>query len=70
MLEQQHAKFQNAGLPDWEQWAVDAILGLKNQLNEQPNEGDWQKYINNTRASDRFRKVNIIDYIPWMEEYM
>jgi hypothetical protein len=70
MLEQQHAKFKNAALPDWEQWAVDAILGLKNQLNQEPNEGDWQKYINNTKASDRFRKVNILDYIPWMEEYM
>ena len=70
MLEEQHNKFLNAGLPEWEQWAIDAIIGLKNQLNQEPIEGDWQKYINNTVASDRFRKLDILNYIPWMKEYM
>lgn len=70
MLEEQHSKFQNLGIPDWEQWAIDAILGLKNQLDEEPNDGDWKRFINNTRASDKFRKVDILNYIPWMEEHM
>ena len=43
---------------------------LKNQLDEEPNDGDWKRFINNTRASDKFRKVDILNYIPWMEEHM
>ena len=67
MLEEQYEKFQNANLPEWEQWAVENIINLKKVLNEEPNEGDWNVFIDNTRASDLFRNVNIVKYIPWME---
>ena len=67
MLEEQYNKFKNAGLPDWEQWAVENIINLKNFLNQERNDEDWKHYIDNTRASDKFRKLNIVDYIPWME---
>lgn len=67
MLEEEHNKFKNINLPHWEQWAVDNIINLKNVLNQDPNEKEWKVFIDNTRASDRFRNINIIDYIPWME---
>lgn len=67
MLEQQYNKFKNANLPEWEQWAVDNIKNLKNVLNQPANENDWKIFIDNTIASDKFRNVNIKDYIPWME---
>jgi hypothetical protein len=67
MLEQEYNKYKNANLPEWEQWAVDNIKNLKNFLNQPANEKDWQIFIDNTIASDKFRNVNIKDYIPWME---
>jgi sulfatase maturation enzyme AslB (radical SAM superfamily) len=67
MLEEQYNKFKGAGLPDWEQWAVENIINLKNILNQEPNDGDWQVFIDNTNASDKFRGVDIVKYIPWME---
>tara|TARA_B100001287_G_scaffold90998_1_gene76259 strand:+ start:3927 stop:5264 length:1338 start_codon:yes stop_codon:yes gene_type:complete len=69
MLEEQHQRFKNAKLPEWEQWAVDNIISLKNILNQPPDEGDWQVFIENTLASDKFRNVDIKKYIPWMEKY-
>jgi hypothetical protein len=70
MLEEQYEKFKGAGLPEWEQWAVDNIRNLKNIISQPQNEGDWQIFIDNTRASDRFRNVNIVDYIPWMVDFI
>lgn len=69
MLEQQHDIFNNAGLPDWEQWAVDGIKSLKNIISQDPTEGEWEQFIDNTKASDKFRKISIHDYIPWVGEY-
>ncbi len=69
MLEEQYERFKAADLPEWEQWAVENIINLKNVLNQEPNEGDWQVFIDNTHASDKFRKLDINNYIPWMKEY-
>lgn len=69
MLNTQHAKFKNVKLPDWEQWAVDNIKNLKNVLNQPREEDQWKIFIDNTLASDKFRNVNINDYIPWVGEY-
>jgi hypothetical protein len=68
MLEQEYNKYKNAGLPDWEQWAVENIINLKHVLNQPADLNDWKIFIDNTIASDRFRNVNIVDYIPWMED--
>lgn len=69
MLEEQYEKFKNAGLPEWEQWAVENIIGLKNMINQDAIENDWKVFIDNTVASDKFRKINIAEYIPWTEKY-
>jgi len=69
MLEEQHLKYKNAKLPDWEQWAVENIINLKNILNQPQDETDWKHFIDNTNASDKFRKLDIVEYIPWMEKY-
>ena len=70
MLDEQYEKFKSVGLPDWEQWAVENIIGLKNILNQEPENDGWKKFVDNTHASDRFRKLNIHDYIPWTKEYI
>jgi len=69
MLEEQYERFKSADLPEWEQWAVENIIGLKNIINQQPDENGWQHFIDNTHASDKFRKLDIHNYIPWIKEY-
>ena len=66
MIDEQYHKFKNNGLPEWEQWAVENIAGIKNMLDIPQEDGDWQIFLDNTQASDKFRNVNIVDYIPWM----
>tara|TARA_B100000900_G_scaffold369490_1_gene347354 strand:+ start:6191 stop:7528 length:1338 start_codon:yes stop_codon:yes gene_type:complete len=68
MLEQEYNKYKNANLPEWEQWAVDNIKNLKNFLNQPAADNDWKIFIDNTKASDLFRRIDIKDYIPWMED--
>jgi hypothetical protein len=46
---------------------VENIINLKQVLNQPADPNDWKIFIDNTVASDGFRKVNIVDYIPWME---
>ena len=67
MLDQQYLKFKNMKLPEWEQWAVENIKGIKNVLNQPQESDDWKVFVDNTKASDKFRNVDIINYIPWME---
>jgi hypothetical protein len=69
MLDEQYHKYLNAKLPEWEQWAVENIRSLKNVLLEPREEDQWNIFIDNTVASDKFRNVNIVDYIPWTEKY-
>lgn len=70
MLNDQYLKFKNIDLPEWEQHSIDNIKGLINMLNQPRDDKDWQVFIDNTHASDSFRGINIIDYIPWMEKYI
>ena len=69
MLEQQYDRFKKVDLPEWEQWAVENIINLKNILNQEPDENSWKVFVDNTNASDKFRKISIHDYIPWVKEY-
>lgn len=70
MLDEQYKKYSNKDLPEWEQHSVENIKGIKNILAQPRDEIMWQQFIDNTHASDKFRNVNIIDYIPWMEKYI
>jgi len=69
MLEEQYEKFKNANLPEWEQWAVENIINLKSMINQESNDNEWKVFVDNTIASDKFRKINIAKYIPWTEKY-
>ena len=70
MLDEQYAKFAAKNLPEWEQHSIENIKGIKNILTQPRDNTMWQHFIDNTRASDNFRSVDICDYIPWMEEYI
>lgn len=60
----------NSVIPEWESHSIENIKSLQNLLREQRNPSQWQKFIDVTRASDNFRNISIIDFIPWMKDYI
>ena len=69
MLDDQYDKFSQLNLDEWEYVAVKNILGIKNTLNQQRDDKLWQNLLDNTLASDKFRKIDVKDYIPWIGKY-
>lgn len=71
ILDNEYQKYKNMDLiPEWEQHSIENIKNLKNMVNQDRSEDMWIKFVENTRASDKFRGINIVDYIPWMEKYI
>lgn len=71
MLDFQYDKYKSLNIvPEWEKHSIENIHNLKNLLNLERSEESWLKFIENTKASDKFRNINIVDYIPWMEKYI
>jgi hypothetical protein len=70
MLDDLYVSVRNSDLPEWEQHSVENISNLKNIILQERNEKEWQKFLDNTIASDRFRNLNIKDYVPWINECM
>jgi len=71
ILDTEYEKYKNMNnIPEWEQHSVENIKNIKNMVNQERSEENWIKFVENTRASDKFRKVNIVDYIPWMKKYI
>lgn len=71
MLDREYRKYKEISeIPDWEKHSIENIKNLKNMVNQPRNEESWKKFIENTKASDKFRNLNIVDYIPWMEKYL
>ena len=60
----------NSIIPEWEKHSVNNLLSLQNLLKEDQNPEQWKKFIEATRASDKFRNISIVNYIPWMEKYI
>lgn len=55
---------------EWEIDRAETTRNLIHLINEPRDEAQWQKFIENTKVSDKFRRVNILDYLPWMEDYV
>ena len=71
MLDEQYEFYTNTDLvPDWAKDPVIDILNLKNYVNQPREEKQWQAFLTNTKRSDKFRGINILDYIPWMQKYL
>jgi len=70
MLDREYEKYSNMDLNEWEYISVNNIKGIKNTLNQKRDPAEWQKFIENTKASDKFRNLNIVDYVPWMAKYI
>jgi len=58
------------GIPDWEINKLNDILNLKSMINLDRNEKSWNKFIENTNASDAFRKLSIKEYINWTNTHI
>lgn len=70
MLDLEYLKYSKMDLNEWEYISVNNIKGIKNTLNQKRDPAEWKKFIENTIASDEFRGINIIDFIPWVEKYL
>lgn len=71
ILEIEYQKYKSlTDIPDWEDGHIETIGNLKNLVNLERDPVLWEHFINNTKASDKFRKVNIKDYIEWMKDYI
>jgi pyruvate-formate lyase-activating enzyme len=71
MLDEQYDFYKKTDLvPDWAKFSVEDILNLKTYVNQPRDEKQWQAFLINTKRSDKFRGVDILDYIPWMEKYI
>ena len=70
MLDDLYISVKNSDLPEWEQHSVENIANLKNIILQERSETEWQKFLDNTRASDKFRNIDITNYIPWINECM
>ena len=71
MLDEQYEFYTNTDLvPDWAKDPVIDILNLKSYVNQPREEKQWQAFLTNTKRSDKFRGVDILDYIPWMQKYL
>lgn len=70
MLDDQYERMSKWNLQEWELSSLENVRGIKNILNKPQDPKQWQIFIDNTRASDKFRGLDICEYIPWMEEYI
>jgi hypothetical protein len=70
MLDDLYKSLKNSSIPEWEKHSLENILNLKNIINQPRSEKEWNNFLDNTKASDRFRNVNITDYVPWIKECM
>jgi len=70
MLDDLYTSLKNSSIPEWEKHSLENILNLKNIINQPRSEKEWNNFLDNTKASDKFRNVNITDYVPWIKECM
>lgn len=69
MLDEQYTRTLAWGLKPWEVTFAENLLGVKSTLNQPRVEPEWKKFIQITEASDKFRNLNINDYIGWASKY-
>jgi hypothetical protein len=70
-LDRLYQKYSNNSIiPEWEKHSIENLRSLQNLLKEQRDPKEWQKFIDVTNVSDRFRNVDIKSYITWMENYI
>ena len=49
---------------------MENLNNLKHSIMQERDPDKWQQFIDVQRASDKFRKLDGGDYIPWMREYV
>lgn len=71
LLDSEYLKYKNIDtIPEWEKNSIENIKNLKNIVNQDRDPKLWNHFVENTKASDKFRGINIVDYIPWMADYI
>lgn len=70
-IDSTYKKFCNLDcIPEWETHSLENLKNLKNILNQERNSKKWDEFIDATTTSDRYRNIDIKDYIPWMKDYI
>lgn len=70
MIDQQIQMVSGWRLNDWEDVFIQNLQGVNTTMNQEGDKTEWKKFIENTTSSDNYRGLNIVDYIPWMSNYM
>ena len=55
---------------DWELSNLENLNNLKHSVMQERDPGEWQKFIDVQRASDKFRNIDGRKFIPWMRNYV
>ena len=70
MIDSQVEILNSWNLKHWEKVSIQNIQGIKSAMNAERDASEWQKFIENTIASDKFRNLDIRDYVDWMKDYI
>ena len=69
-VEATYNKYKDLIENEWEQNNLENLNNLKHSIMQERDPDKWQQFIDVQRASDKFRKLDGGDYIPWMREYV
>jgi hypothetical protein len=58
------------GIESWEKEKLDSIKSLIGIIESERSDELWDKFLEVTRQSDDFRKIDIKDYISWTKDYL
>jgi pyruvate-formate lyase-activating enzyme len=66
-----YEKYKNVS--ELESWQIEKLNSIKNLTSivaESADQQQWSKFLEVTRQSDAYRKVDIKDYIEWTKDYL
>ena len=69
-IETTYNKYKGMIENDWELSNLENLNNLKHSVMQERDPGEWQKFIDVQRASDKFRNIDGRNYIPWMRDYV
>ena len=69
-IEATYNKYKGMIENDWEQSNLENLNNLKHSVMQERDPGEWKKFIDVQRASDKFRNIDGRNYIPWMRDYV
>ena len=69
-IEATYNKYKGMIENDWELSNLENLNNLKHSVMQECDPGEWKKFIDVQRASDKFRNIDGKKFIPWMRDYV